>query len=179
MNTSFIDSNIAHSFWPTVAEARRRAIREAVDTGGIILDVRTIELEKTRLFIVGTVPSDALQAQSPEGEGRVVIRARGLGLFHTSWGSLLFPGDTIGFLILRRPVVVTGTNPRTDFERIRVAMEVKRRSASIASGCIGPVCCTDCNESIPTERLKAIPGIKRCANCQKTKEEMNKWKQKM
>lgn len=51
MDTNFLDSDIPHAFWPSMSEAKRRALKEAVDTGGIVFDVQAIELEKSLLVL--------------------------------------------------------------------------------------------------------------------------------
>ncbi len=80
------------------------------------------------------------------------------------------PEDTIGFFVLRQPVTLRGYRPSDEREDTRVAMEVKRRFISIPPGFIGPVSCVDCNEAISAQRLKAIPGVRTCTNCQRLKE---------
>jgi hypothetical protein len=171
-----LDADIPHAFWQTLDAARSRAMLEAVDTGGIILEVTSIEMQGLSLTVVGSVPVDALEVRVSGYQERIMIRPQGLGRFHATWRSLILPEETIGFLVLRPPVTLVGRSPPTGLDNVRVAMEVKRCFASILSGFIGQVCCIGCNAPIPKDRLKAIPGVRRCIYCQQKKEEMKKWK---
>lgn len=165
------DAKLWHSFWADLETAQRRAFLEAANTGGAILEVCSIEIQRSSLVFIGSVPTVALEIGQREGRGRPRIRSQGLGTFHTTWGALMKPEDTIGFFVLRQPVrLVGGCPPAEEQEIIRVAIDVKRRFASLPPGFIGPVCCLVCNEAISELRLKAIPGVRTCTNCQCLKE---------
>ena len=166
-----LDAEVWHSFWATLETAKRRAFLETANTGGAILEVCSIEIQRPSLVFIGSVPTAALEIGPRVSRGRPRIRSQGLGTFHTTWGALMKPEDTIGFFVLRQPVTLRGGYPPSDGQEVtRVAMEVKRRFSSIPPGFIGPQCCVDCNEAISAQRLKAIPGVRTCTNCQRLKE---------
>ena len=166
-----LDADLPHLFWGELEVAKRRAILEAANTGGAILEVCSIEIQRPALVFVGTLPRDSLEIGTRVGRGRPRIRCPNLGTFHTTWGTLMGCEDAIGYFVLRQPVrLVAGCPPPEQQEIIRVAIEVKRRFASMPLGFIGPVCCVVCNEAISAQRLKAIPGVRTCTNCQRIKE---------
>jgi len=166
-----LDAEICHSFWTNLETAKRRTFLEAANTGGAILEVCSIEIQRLSLVFIGSVPTAALETGPRAGRGRPRIRSQGLGTFHTTWGALMKPEDGIGFFVLRQPVGLLGGYTSSDEQQAtRVAMEVKRRYTSMPPGFIGPVCCVNCNEVISEQRLKAIPGARTCTNCQRLKE---------
>lgn len=165
-----LDVEIPHAFWGSLEVAKRRGMVEAANTGGILLEVRAIEIRGSVLVFVGTIPMGAIEKGPKVGQGRVTIRSRGLGTFHTTWGALMRPEDTVGFFVLQRPVTGVGGRISNELDTLRVAMEVKRRFGSMSSSFIGPVCCVECNEAISEQRLKIIPGVRTCTNCQHIKE---------
>lgn len=80
--------------------------------------------------------------------------------------------DPIGFLVLHHPVKLIGGRTSEEAESISVAVEVTRcPGSSMQPGIVGPVVCSRCNEPIAEQRLKAIPGAKRCTKCQSQKGE--------
>jgi Prokaryotic dksA/traR C4-type zinc finger len=169
---TFLDTDIEHAFWGGPNIARTRALFEAANTGGALLQVHSIEIQELSLVFVGTIPRAAIERQRQTRRGRPSIRAQGLGTFHTTWAALIRPSDIIGFFVVWRPVTFTGQVLSTDQGTIRVMMEVRRSFSSIASAFIGPICCIECNEAIAEGRLKAIPGVRTCVICQRRKEEV-------
>jgi len=171
----FLDADIAHAFWPNIELAKRQAMLEAVNTGGLILAVYSIELKGSSLIFVGTLPVDALEMEPGAAGGRPRIRSSGFGTFHTTWGDLIWPSGLVGFFVLRQPVMLIGAGPPGERTTVRVAMEVKRRFVSRPHGFVGSICCTECNVAISEERLRAMPRVRTCTNCQRIKEENRKW----
>jgi len=170
--STILDADLEHAFWPSLETAKRRAAVEAANTGSTVLDVRAIEIQGTSLHFIGAVPRDALQVESESARSRPRVRPRGFGKFHTTWGALIRPGGALGFFVLHHPVQLAG--PALDEgDVVWVAVEVKRRFTSLPLGFIGPVCCTKCNEPIPEQRLRAVPGVKICTKCQTTEEKEN------
>jgi hypothetical protein len=169
---TFLDTDIEHAFWGGPNIARTRALFEAANTGGALLQVHSIEIQESSLVFVGTIPRAAIERSQQTSRRRPSIRAPGLGTFHTTWAALICPSDIIGFFVIWRPVTFTGQARLRDWDTVRVTMEVRRSSPSIASAFIGPICCIECNEAIAEGRLKAIPGVRTCVICQRREEEV-------
>src|SRR5262245_13407481 len=155
---TFLDTDIEHAFWSGPNIARTRALFEAANTGGALLQVHSIEIQELSLVFVGTIPRAAIERQQTSRR-RPSISPPGLGTFHTTWAALICPSDILGFFVIWRPVTFTGQALFRDLDTVRVTMEVRRSSPSIASAFIGPICCIECNEAIAEGRLKAIPGV--------------------
>ena len=170
--STILDADIEPAFWPSLETAKGRAAVEAANTGSTVLDVHAIEIQGTSLHLIGAVPRDALQVESESAQSRPRVRPRGFGKFHTTWGALLRPEGTVGFFVLHHPVRLAG--PTLDEgDVVRVAVEVKRQFASLPVGFIGPACCAKCNEPIPEQRLRVVPGVKICTKCQTREEKGN------
>lgn len=165
----FLDSDLIPAFHPDMDTAKKMALLEAANTGGIIFSVNCVEVSAS-LTLVGSLPRASLQKPSKSNPGRSSIKCQGLGWFHTTWGALIRPDDYVGHLVIHQPAaLVSGSVP--DEEIVRLALPVKRKFNSLPSGLlIGRVCCSNCNEVIPPARLIAVPGIRTCVNCQQTKE---------
>lgn len=156
-------------YLPDLERARISAISEAADTGSTVMRIRAIQpLCEGRVLFVGTIPIDALEAESAP-PGRLLIRPRGLGnlyIAQTAMGNL---ADPIGFLVLHHPLKFVRGQMPDDGEFVSVALEAARPPL-LTPGLIGPVCCNCCNQPIPDSRLKVMPGIKVCTKCQSLKE---------
>jgi formylmethanofuran dehydrogenase subunit E len=72
-------------------------------------------------------------------------------------------------LLLHHPVRLTSGQAPDEGDFISVALEVPRSSVPMATGLIGPVCCSHCNEPISEQRLRAVPGVRVCTKCQSLK----------
>lgn len=167
---TFLDAEIEPAFHGDIETARTRAAVEAANTGAVVLEVRSIEARGECLVVVGTIPVDTLEAMGRATEARPKIRSVGLGRFHTTWRAVLEPQSTIGFVVLRQPLTLIGGSS-TETDAPLVAIELKRRLTSLPSGfTIGPHCCVGCNEPIPEQRLRAVPGTRICTKCQDRRE---------
>ena len=133
--------------------------------------VRAIEARSDRVLFIGTVPIDSLQAES-SGAGRMFIRPRGLGKLYTTQGAPTDLTDPVGFLVIHHPVRLTSGQVPEEGEFIWVALEAPRSSVRSATGPIGLACCSNCNEPISEQRLRAVPGVKVCTKCQRLKEKI-------
>jgi len=165
-----LDLKIIHSFWGSIGAAKRQAMREVANTGGVILDVCAIEVRDPSLIFVGSLPTATIEPESSPTPGRRKIRPAALGTFHTTWGALIRPMDSIGYFVLRQPLSFLGTLPPPEASTLLVAMEIERHFKSMQLGFIGGVPCISCNELIPEQRLMAIPGVRTCTTCQSVKE---------
>lgn len=47
-----------------------------------------------------------------------------------------------------------------------ISLVVHRRESEGPEYVDGVACCRDCGEPIPKKRLKALPGVSRCVDCQ-------------
>jgi formylmethanofuran dehydrogenase subunit E len=73
-------------------------------------------------------------------------------------------------LVVHHPVKLISGWLSEERELVSVAVEVARRPGSfVPPKVIGPFCCNRCNEPITEQRLKVIPGAKRCTKCQSPK----------
>lgn len=165
-----LDAEIQHSFWPSLDIARKRALSETANTGGIILSICSIEVQPRSLVFIGDFPVIAFELTSARTGGRPKINSRAMRTLHTTWGALMCPQDTIGYFVMQQPVTMIAGRVPDEKETLHVAMEVTRRFTSVPTLFIGPVCCVGCNEPIPAPRLKTIPGVRTCTNCQQLKE---------
>jgi len=170
MSSVLLDAELDHEFCDTLQTANLRALSEAANTGGIILDVSSIEIEMGCILFVGCLPNEALAEGSGTGLGRARLRPRGLGKFRTTWGALMQSHGQVGFLVLHPPLALLGGQPSDEAATTRVAVEIKRCFSSMPPGWIGPVCCAECNQEIPRQRLQAVPATRVCAKCKQRKE---------
>lgn len=168
---TLLDAEVEPAFHGSLETARRRAGVEAANTGGVVLEAHAFEARGNSLTIIGAIPAEAFEARSAAVEGRPKIHSFALGRFHTTWRALLEPEDPIGFLVLQQPVtLIAGSHP--DKDTALVATDLKRRFAALPSSfTLGPRCCADCNEVIPEQRLKAVPGTRTCTRCQNRREQ--------
>jgi hypothetical protein len=160
----FIDSEVQFRFWPSIDEARAGASFEAVNTGGTILEVVSIEVEVGSVIFVGRVPTECSERGTARGIGRLRVRPAGLGRLHMPWKSMLEPSGILGFLVLRPPIVLSGSVNIAEGQK--VALQAKRGESSVGSCVIGSRCCVDCNGELSEQRLTANPDTRTCANCE-------------
>jgi hypothetical protein len=151
--------------------AERRASREAADTGGIVLCVRSIRIEPNRVVLTGLIPSAALAFEHP-GEFAAYLQPRSIGNLHLTDSSFLSnTGDEVGYLVLHTPVTAKGLLPESeDGDAYWVALAVERTFHTLPATSIGAVCCAGCNRPISSQRLLAVPSTRVCTNCQQKKE---------
>ncbi len=157
---------------PSALAAEQRASREAADTGGIVLRIKSIRIEPDRLVLIGLVPSDALVFEHPS-ELPAHLQTRSIGnLYLTRSGLTPGLGEGIGYLVLQTPVTLEGLPPESeDGDSYWVSLAVRRILHDLSPGSIGTVCCARCNRPIPEPRLIAVPNARFCTNCQQKKEE--------
>jgi hypothetical protein len=157
-------------FCASLPTAEQQAAREAADTGGIILRVKSIRIEPNRVIFTGLIPSTALFFEHP-AEFPGYLQPRSIGSLHIT-GSSLQPGtDEVGYLVLHTPVTATGLVPESeDGDACWVALAVERTFHTLPPSFIGVACCTRCNRPISRQRRLAIPSTRVCTNCQKQKE---------
>jgi len=159
-------------FCPSLRAAEEAALREAADTGGILLKVRSLRVEPSHIIAAGVIPASALAFERPS-EFPAHLRPRSLGTMRLSKSSLSNPNenDELGYLVLQTPVVATGQVPESeDGDSIWVSVSVPPATAALEPGVIGAACCGRCNRPISRPRLLAVPNTKLCTNCQQKKE---------
>jgi len=165
----FLGADIDCRIWDSLPEARMRALSEMVNVGGVCMEAYSVSVHRHGLTIIGGLSARGFDSIERERPGRPRIVSVGAPSFHLTWGALLRPSGVLGFVVLRRPVVLTGGGLLAS-EPERVALEVARRPCEPTEMVIGPVCCTLCNSDIAGERLVALPGVSTCVNCQRHNE---------
>jgi hypothetical protein len=169
---TLLDVPLLHKFCASLPTAEQQALREAADTGGIVLRVKSLRIEPDCVVLTGVIPSTALVFQHPS-EFPAYLQPRSIGNLHLTWSTLLQPGadDEIGYLVLQTPVAAAGQLPESeDGDSCWVALAVERTFHTLKPGSIGAVCCARCNRPIPQQRLLAVPNTRVCTNCQQKKE---------
>ncbi len=147
-------------------------MREAADTGGIILKVRSLRIEPSHIIAAGVIPAAALAFERPS-EFPAHLRPRSVGSMRVANSSLSDPtqNDEFGYLVLQTPVVATGQVPESeDGDSIWVTVSVPQATAALEPRVLGATCCNRCNRPITRPRLLAIPNTRVCTNCQQKKE---------
>jgi hypothetical protein len=166
-----LDAPLLHKVCTSLPAAEQQAAREAADTGGIVLRVKSIRITPNYLVVTGLIPSTALVFEHP-AEFPAFLRPRSIGNLHLTETSL-HPntGGEIGYLVLQTPVAAAGLLPESeDGDSYWVAITVPRAFHTLPPGSIGAVCCTRCNRPISQQRLLAVPNTKVCTRCQQKKE---------
>jgi Prokaryotic dksA/traR C4-type zinc finger len=166
-----LDAPLLHKVCTSLSAAEQQAAREAADTGGIVLRVKSIRIAPNYLVVTGLIPSTALVFEHP-AEFPAYLRPRSIGNLHLTETSL-HPntGVEIGYLVLQTPVAAAGLLPESeDGDSYWVAITVPRTFHTLPPGSIGAVCCARCNRPISQQRLLAVPNTKVCTKCQQKKE---------
>jgi hypothetical protein len=167
-----LDAPLLHRFSPSLEAAEQQALREAADTGGILLRIRSLRLNPNDLVVTGVIPSTALVFERPS-EFPAHLQPRSIGTMRLTPNSLLHtsPGDEIGYLVLQTPVAASGQVPESeDGDNCWVALSIRRARHTLEPRSIGAVCCVRCNRPISQQRLLAVPNTRFCRNCQQKKE---------
>lgn len=171
---NFLDAPLHYKFCASLLPAQRQASREAADTGGIVLRLRSVRVEPQRTVFVGLIPSTALVFEQPSGAPSRVY-PRSIGTLHLTWSSLVYPrsDECIGYIVLQTPVVAAGLVPESeDGDHCWVAVSIQRAFHSLKAGSIGASCCVRCNRPIAPQRLAAMPETQVCTHCQHNKEKL-------
>jgi hypothetical protein len=169
---TILDALVLHKFCPSMEAAEQQALREAADTGGILLRIKSLRLNPNDLVVTGVIPTTALVFEHPS-EFPAHLQPRSIGTMRLTLNSLLHPdpGDEIGYLVLQTPVAASGQVPESeDGDNCWVALSIRRARHTLEPGSIGAACCARCNRPIPQQRLLAVPNTRVCTNCQQKKE---------
>ena len=104
LTETFLDAPLLHKFCASLATAEQQALREAADTGGIVLRVKSLRIEPQRLVALGLIPSTAPMFEH-SSEHVAYLRPRSIGNLHLTWKSLLRPDadHEIGYLVIQPP----------------------------------------------------------------------------
>src|SRR5216683_4738560 len=102
---TLLDAPLLHTFCASLEAAEQAALREAADTGGIVLRIKSLRLEPNYLVVTGVIPTTALVFESPAGFP-ARLRPRSIGTMRLTSNTPLHPapGDEIGYLVLQTPV---------------------------------------------------------------------------
>ena len=171
MCSTLLEAPIPHKFCASLPAAQQHAAREAADTCGLVLNIKSIRIEPNCIVLTGLIPSSALVFERTR-QTPAYLQPRSLGNLHLTWSSLLSPHttDDIGYLVLQTPVAVGSLPESEDGDSRWVALTIQRTLHSLKPGSIGAVCCVRCNRPIPPQRLLAVPNTRVCTNCQQKKE---------
>ena len=177
---SFLESPLPHKFCSSLAAAQQQASREAADTGGIVLRLKSIRIELYCAVFTGLIPSAALVFEHP-AELPAYVKPRSVGTLHLTWSSLFCPSadEDIGYLVLQTPVAAAGLLPESeDGDNCWVTTAIPRAFHTLKPASIGAVCCARCNRPIPPQRLLAVPHTQVCTHCQQKKEKYDRSNQR-
>ncbi len=169
---ALLDTPLHHKLCASLEAAEQAALREAADTGGIVLRIKSLRLEPHRLVVTGVIPTVAF-AFEYSSEFPAHLQPRSIGTMRLTRNSLLHPsfGDEIGYVVLQTPVAAAEHLPESeDGENSWVALSIRRALHTLEPSSIGPPCCARCNRPIPQQRLLAVPNTRVCTNCQQAKE---------
>jgi len=170
---TILDAPLLHKFCPSLQAAEQAALREAADTGGILLRIKSLRLEPYYLVVTGVTPTTAIVFENPSGFP-AHLRPRSIGTMRLTQNSLLHPSldGEIGYLVLQTPVSAGEQFPESEEgENSWVALSIRRALHILEPSCIGSPCCARCNRPIPQQRLLAVPKTRVCTNCQQKKEQ--------
>ncbi len=162
---AILDVDLRHSFWPSLSAAQSAAAIQATNTGAIVVAVDSLEIQPNHLTFVGTVPESAL-AHRIEYSAQPKPRS-----FHTTWGALLNPESLLGYLVIGYPLNCRSFDADNAWVS-RIALSIPRAFATIPSGHLGKLYCCECRQPISLARLQALPGARRCTDCQRQKESL-------
>ncbi|MGD0519813.1 MAG: TraR/DksA C4-type zinc finger protein [Terracidiphilus sp.] len=169
---TLLDAPLIHKFCSSLQAAEQEALREAADTGGIVLRIKSLRIEPNNLVVAGVIPKTALVFES-SSVVQAHLQPRSMGTMRLTWNSLLHPGpdNAIGFLVLQTPVdAADQVSESEDGGNFWVALSIRRSLHTLEPGSIGAICCARCNRPIPQQRLLAVPNTRVCTNCQQKKE---------
>src|SRR6266851_4098367 len=156
---TLLDAPLLHTSCASLEAARQAALREAADTGGIVLRIKSLRLEPSYLVVTGVVPTSALVFEHPS-EPPAHLLPRSIGTMRLASNSLVHTGasDEIGYLVLGTPVAVGDQLPESeDGDNSWVAISIRRALHTLEPNTFGPACCVRCNRPIPQQRLLAVP----------------------
>lgn len=172
ISRSTSDASLSFGFCATLQAAEQAALREAADTGGVILRVRSLIVGPNHTVATGVIPAAALAFEHPsEFPGHLLPRS--VGTMRLSRTGLLDTdqNDELGYLVLQTPVVATGQVPESeDGDSVWVTVAIPDALAALKPGVSGAACCGRCNRPISKQRLIAVPNTRVCTNCQRKKE---------
>src|SRR5207245_1862366 len=110
-----LDAHLFHNYCDTLDLARSGALIEAANTGGAVLQVRSIEIHYEVLRLIGPIPAAAISRTTHGQDWRSTIRCRSLGNFYTTWAALLrAPEGALGFLVLHHPLTLQSAQAAGD-----------------------------------------------------------------
>jgi hypothetical protein len=172
-SSALLDATLHHGFCASLVIAEQQAAREAADTGGVVLRVKSFRVESDSLVITGKLPIATFDFENTSTRLAGYIQPRAIGKLHLTWNSLLHPKpqEDIAYLVLQTPIWRKGRfSESEDDDSHWVALSIKRSYHTLAPGSIGAVCCAHCNRPISQQRLIAIPNARICTACQQIKE---------
>src|SRR5579863_9457680 len=110
-----LDTPLPHKFCASLEAAEQGALREAADTGGIVLRIKSLRLEPNHLVVTGVIPTSAFVFEHPS-EFPAHLQPRSIGTMRLTRSSLLHPGfgDEIGYLVLQTPMTAADHLPESE-----------------------------------------------------------------
>ncbi len=149
-------------------DAFENALSEALFSMRTLIPIKSIEVYPHRIVAIGDIESDFVDANQEPSADRTTLHAEALGNFHISTEGSGRPEETLGYLIVQRPLILKGENAQPDSEKLSFAIEILKKIGITQSKLYGPKCCKRCNNPIPQKRLMAIPNAEFCISCKKS-----------
>src|SRR5437879_4280463 len=87
---ALLDTPLHHKFCASLQEAERAALREAADTGGVLLRIKSLRLDPNNLVVTGVIPTAALVTEYPS-QFSAHVQPRSIGTMRLTRNSLLHP----------------------------------------------------------------------------------------
>jgi len=176
------ETNLGIICYSTGLEASQAAINNAVDVCGVVADVGMVEVGSREVHFWGKVPrgfaTSRLYGVKCENASIVQVQVELPATMHTTWDNLVKSVHRIGYLtfsmvdgvsrVLSRCVLCSDVSD----DYVLLKMTFDRILFSLDCGCYGICYCRVCGGKVPDGRVKAIPGVVTCVDCQTRMEGM-------
>jgi hypothetical protein len=161
-----LDTPIELVVWSTLEIAHDKATSAAVNSCGVVSLVFAVEVDARRFSLVGKVPGAAVEATAPVPPGRPTVRAGPGGQLHSTFEGLNRREGCVGYFVLSPPLRLIAGTPRADGGFVWSAIEIDHRRRATDGYSLGNRCCERCAVPLALSRVKAVPGVKLCPDCQ-------------
>lgn len=160
-------------------EAQICAEKSAAVSGGMVLDIGGGDIKSKDLVFYGLIPRLLAAARFPSvySEGLAVFQLRPTlpCSLYTTWNNILSSQNRLGFLVVSgqgtaSAVSVIEPTEVEDEEHLLVSLIFDRILQSLPQRHLGSSYCLRCGKVIPPERIRVVPGAKKCVFCQSREE---------
>jgi Prokaryotic dksA/traR C4-type zinc finger len=170
MDVTAYDSERSTLYISAPDVARVHALFDSSVTGANVIEIVSVESGGAEVTLIGRLPSSAVVGGNPSKPGRLEARVRVVNAFYADKSP---GGASVGFLVVQPPIAIEAGTLSDNDEMAQVALRLPIRAAlklGIPVSQRGPLCCQQCNEIIPKERLRAVKSARFCVKCQEMKE---------